>query len=398
MKKIAFLVQWMLCGGVENALISLTKELVDKGNNVTIYVIAPKGDFIDKIPEGVRLLKIPMSENVRQNIPIGGTKVTARECIEHRKYIKAIKFFVRHKLNKQEFAELNIDLDLDKIPELEEKYDIAVNYHIHSPFLVWYLSERVRANKKYTWIHNDFKTTKYKICNLERYLTCVDRFFGVSKKIVNEFVECIPEYKEISEVFLNIVPVSEILAKADEFYPDEYKSLDYGVLKILTVGRLEEQKGYDLAIEACEKLIQAGKKIEWFAVGNGTLQNELEKKIEKKHLDSVFHLLGVRMNPYPYFKNCDIYVQPSRHEGWGLTLTEAIIFNKPIITTNFAGATEQIHNGVTGIISDTNSKSIAHNLTELVDYSQKRNLFSQNLASINCIAKDNGECIAKIFC
>ena len=58
MKKIAFFVQHMLCGGVENALYNLSKELVENGHDVTIYVISKTGEFIDKIPEGVKLKKL----------------------------------------------------------------------------------------------------------------------------------------------------------------------------------------------------------------------------------------------------------------------------------------------------------------------------------------------------
>ena len=48
-------------------------------------------------------------------------------------------------------------------------------------------------------------------------------------------------------------------------------------------------------------------------------------------------------------KQCDIYVQPSRHEGYCITLAEARCFNNPIVSTNFTGANEQIlheHNGL----------------------------------------------------
>ena len=55
MKKIAFFVQQMLCGGVENALISLSGKLRDEGHQVTIYVIQKTGAFIDKVPDGVQL-------------------------------------------------------------------------------------------------------------------------------------------------------------------------------------------------------------------------------------------------------------------------------------------------------------------------------------------------------
>ena len=43
-------------------------------------------------------------------------------------------------------------------------------------------------------------------------------------------------------------------------------------------------------------------------------------------------------------KQCDLYVQPSRHEGYCITLSEAKCFNKPIVSTNFTGAREQLIN------------------------------------------------------
>ena len=44
------------------------------------------------------------------------------------------------------------------------------------------------------------------------------------------------------------------------------------------------------------------------------------------NLNNNIILLGNKNNPYPFFKDCDIYVQPSRHEGYCITLAEARIF------------------------------------------------------------------------
>lgn len=362
MKKIAFFVQWMLCGGVENALISLSNKLIEMGNEVTIYVIEEKGEFIQKVPPKVKLMRIPMEEKVRKSIPVGGTKVTVRECLEKKDYIRALWFTAKHKLNRTPFAELNINLN--RIPLLEERYDIAVNFHLHSPFLVWYLSERVVAEKKFTWIHNDFSTTKYEINTLQRYLCCVDRFFAVSEQLKKEFVVALPEFESKTEVALNIVPVSTIKQRATEFYPEEYT--DSKELKVLTVGRLEEQKGYDLAIEVCKRLCNEGYDFKWYVLGEGTLKNELTQMIEDNGLAERFYLLGSRMNPYPYFKNCDIYVQTSRHEGYVTTVTEAKIFCKPIATTDVSGAKEQINDGLNGEIAEINVDSIYSKIKKLI--------------------------------
>lgn len=383
MKKIAFFVQWMLCGGVENALIALTNELVRSGNDVTIYVIKEKGDFLNKVSNSVHLKAIPMDTNLRTKIPVGGTKITVRECLDEHKYWEALRFVIKHNLNKNEFAELN--LNLDEIPELKEHYDIAVNYHMHSPFLVWYLSERVTASKKYTWIHNDFETTKYSIDRLRQYLNCVDQFFAVSNQLVKEFINIFPEFKEKISTALNIVPKTEIVMKSEMFYPEEYKKDKF--LKLLTVGRLEEQKGYDIAIDVCSKLKNAGLQFQWYILGDGTQRKTLETEIQKEHVEDCFHLLGTRMNPYPYFKNCDIYVQTSRHEGYVTTVSEAKIFKKPIVTTDVSGAREQLRNGINGSIVEINTNDIYMKLRELMESSKLRQKYRLELEKSENIFK-----------
>ena len=385
MKKIAFFVQWLLCAGVEKALLNLSEELVNSGNDVTIYVIQKKGEFINDIPKGVKLKVIPMDEKIRENIPVGGTKITVRNCLAEKKYIKAIKFLVKRKLNNTPFAELEIQKE--KISNLKEKYDIAVNFHLHSPFLVWYFSEKVIADKKYTWIHNDFETTGYKINELKEYLTDIDRFFAVSQKIENEFVSIFPEYKNKTEFALNIVNDREIKLKANEFYPKEFENCKS--IKLLTIGRLEEQKGYDIAIEVCKKLKEEGLQFDWFVLGEGTLRKQLESEIEKKQIEDYFHLLGVKTNPYPYFKNASIYVQTSKHEGYVTTVTEAKILNKPIVCTDVSGVREQLIDNINGSIAEINATSVYNKLKELIIDKNKRDTYTETLEQESGLNRPN---------
>ena len=377
MKKIAFFVQWMLCGGVENALIALSNELVNAGNDVTIYVIKEKGDFLKKIPNSVHLKVIPMDTSLRKNIPVGGTKVTVRECFEEHKYLNAFRFAVKHKLNKNEFAELNVNLN--KIPNLKEQYDIAVNFHIHSPFLVWYVSEKVAAEKKYAWIHNDFETTQYDIRALKKYLLCIEHFFAVSDQVKEEFSKKLPEFSHRVSTALNIIPTKELIEMAEEYWPKEYTTKK---LKLLTVGRLEEQKGYNIAIDVCEKMKEQGMEFDWFILGDGTQREILQNEIKRRKLNEWIHLLGAQMNPYPYFRNCDIYVQTSIHEGYGIALAEARLFNRPIVTTDFAGAREQIVDKKTGRIVKINSQPVYEALIEVMRNEKMRKEYVENLRKV----------------
>lgn len=377
MKKIAFFVQLMLCGGVENSLISLSERLRDEGHQVTIYVIQKTGAFLDKVPDGVSLRQIPMDEKLRASIPVGGTRVSVRTCLARKQYVRAAIFLGKHLLHRTPYTELNADIG--RVPALEERYDIAVNYHIHSPFLVWYLSERVCAGTKYTWIHNDFEASGYCVEGLRPYLTCVDHFFGVSQKVADEFTARLGEFAEKTSVALNGIPRQKILEEGSRFAPEEY---DSDRLSILTVGRLEEQKGYDLAIDVCKRLVDAGYggRFRWFAVGEGTQKKALARKVRHCALEDHFKMLGLRKNPYPYFRCCDLYVQPSRHEGWGLTVTEAKLFCRPIVVTDFAGAREQIADGITGRVVAVNEQEIFEAVRQMLDSRALRDRYTENLS------------------
>lgn len=385
MRKIVFFVQHMLCGGVENALISLSKELYKEGNDVTIYVVVEDGDMMKRIPEGVKQKKIPMPETIAANLSIGGTKLAVRKNLKEHHYLRAAYNLKKHILGKSGFSELNIDFT--KIPILEEEFDIAVNFHMHSPFLVRYLSEKVKAIRKLSWIHNDFTTTGYKIKKLQQYLGCCTGFYAVSKRIFEEFTAIFPEYKERTEVIYNIVPVEEILKKAQETAP-EYETVPEGYLKLLSVGRLEEQKGYDLTISVCKKLVDAGYKFKWFILGEGSQRANLEKMIHKQRLDDVLFLLGIRLNPYPYFKNCDIYVQTSRHEGYVTTVTEAKIFNRPNICTDVSGAKEQIQDGINGYVTDFDVSGIAEKVARLFNQQLRDALSSQKQLQMSSLQEN----------
>ena len=90
-------------------------------------------------------------------------------------------------------------------------------------------------------------------------------------------------------------------------------------------------------------------------------------------------MLGAKANPYPYIKNADIYVQTSRHEGYCLTLAEAKCLCKPIVTTNFIGAYEQIENDVNGLITEANDKDIYESMLKLINNENLRNIFVNKL-------------------
>lgn len=101
------------------------------------------------------------------------------------------------------------------------------------------------------------------------------------------------------------------------------------------------------------------------AIGDGKEKENLKKLIHKYGVEDEFLLMGRKDNPYSYMKQCDLYVQPSRHEGYVITLVEARTLCLPIITSDIPSAHEQIIDGINGYIVPLDAKSFADKIEEL---------------------------------
>lgn len=90
-------------------------------------------------------------------------------------------------------------------------------------------------------------------------------------------------------------------------------------------------------------------------------------------------ILGRKENPYPYIKACDCYVQPSRYEGYAVSVKEAQLLGRPVIITNYPTAGSQIRDGVDGIIVPMENKPCADTIIGFL-----RNPEIQNSLIENC--------------
>jgi glycosyltransferase involved in cell wall biosynthesis len=119
---------------------------------------------------------------------------------------------------------------------------------------------------------------------------------------------------------------------------------------ILTVGRLDKNKGFNYLIDAMPKLIHKFPKLKLIIVGDGPEKNNLLNQIKNLHLEQNVSLAGaVRNKDLPKFYNqADLFVLPSLKEGLGVVLLEAMACGTPVIGSNVGGITDIIINGENG--------------------------------------------------
>ena len=148
---------------------------------------------------------------------------------------------------------------------------------------------------------------------------------------------------------------------------------------IVTVGRLTMPKKIDRVIRLAARLKKEKYAVAFQIIGDGELKNELQQLTIDLNVTDCVAFLGFLKNPYPYINNATIYVQPSRFEGKSLAIDEAKILHKPILTTNFTSAKDQIESGINGLIVPLNEESIADGIIELIENTALRNSFVSNL-------------------
>ncbi len=376
-KKIAIVTHQMVMGGIEKSLIELCKALLEKNIEITLYLEVPGGELYNEIPEDVKIVSIFEKYN--------NMKQVLKTFLRERQFRKSYALIESYIINKLEGNPVKGWIETAKYLEDEQViYDYAFAYGAPLAFSTIYVIKNIRANKKYAWIHSDPECISLDIRKEKKYLKNYDKLICVSESTKNKMDKIIPEYASKTEVFYNIIDRNVIKIKANETIAvDEFTGS-----RLLTVGRLSEEKGQDIIPEIMKKLIRDNYNIKWYCVGEGELHSQLNELIEKAGLQDKVILLGNKNNPYPYFKIADIYVQPSRHEAFGITLTEAKILNLPIITTNFDGASEQIKNGETGYIVNFDVDEIYYTIKKMLDNGTDAKKFKDNLKqdSKNCIS------------
>ena len=106
----------------------------------------------------------------------------------------------------------------------------------------------------------------------------------------------------------------------------------------------------------------------WYFVGEGKDLIPCHKLVHQEGLEESVVFLGLQENPYGYMRDCDLYVQPSLHEGFCITLAEALCFEKAIVTTSFSGAHEQLSGRTNAWIADVSIESLAEKLEKALEY------------------------------
>jgi len=378
-KSIVFMIANMNVGGTEKSLLSILKILDKNKYDVTVLLLEKNGGYLDDIPDWITIDSIDDYDQMKPIIndpPLQNIK----RSIKQGEIIKSVLlgfFYVKVKLTSNWTPFYRFALRKHKNIK---KYDLAIAFAGPSNFITYFVVNKIKAVRKIQWIHFDVTQIGLKKEFGEKYYKFFDKIYCVSEGAKEKMISFFPRYNLKTEVFENVLLVEEIqkLAKIGDSFSDGYNGV-----KILTLGRLSQEKGQLMIPNVVRKLKEDGFDFRWYCIGEGNIREALEKSIREEGLEKYITLLGLQKNPYRFIKEASIYVQTSLQEGEGLSMKEARALNKPMVITRVASAEDIIDHDETGIIVDISEKGLYEGVKLMLVNAELGVKFTEKLALQN---------------
>ncbi len=368
-KSIFINMHYLELGGAEMALIGLLNAFDYNKVEVDLFLNKHSGPYLKYIPKEVNLLpEIKQYANIETPISKLVRNIQFTSIIHKLKSrAKLKKYLSSHPGFDSVASHIYMDYYIKVLPpiKINKYYDLAINF-LDPPHIV---QDLINARTKIEWIHTDFSAIPYDTNLTFNRWEKNDYIISISDEITKTFINVFPSFHNKIIKIENIISPSFVRSRADEFIPSEYNQQEN---TLCSIGRLNAAAKNFKNIPHIAKIIKdSGIKFKWFIIGPGD-NSEIEKQIMLTGTCDVVKIIGPRTNPYPYIKNCTIYIQPSLFEGKSICVRESQILCKPAIITNYPTSKSQIQHNIDGIICNMDNSDIADAIIELLGNNTKQ--------------------------
>tara|TARA_B110000240_G_C13512229_1_gene460371 strand:- start:1079 stop:2224 length:1146 start_codon:yes stop_codon:yes gene_type:complete len=325
-KKIVFILPNLLTGGTQRAMVNVANGLA-KTEFEIIFIITNK---ISKNYSNNPHIEKKMVSNFDEN----RFKTIFLDCDG----VKWSIFKIRKELRKENpdilFTSLSyFNLYLSIFRFLIPKKILLIGRETN---ILSVKHEKIKYKRATNFIYKlAYKNIDFVVCQSEDMKNdLIDNFGVISTKTI---------------VINNPVDTKEIIKKSCE---NDIR-IDESFFNIISVGHLTKQKGHGLLISAVSRLDD--KNIKLNIIGRGVLLNQLQKKVIDLKLENQVEFFGFQENPFKLIKKCNLFVLPSKFEGFPNALIEAGVIGIPLVANNCKGGINEIINEKNGLISNYNS-------------------------------------------
>lgn len=238
--------------------------------------------------------------------------------------------------------------------------------HIHSAKagLVGRLAVRTKRRPKVVLTMHSFvcdermgEQRKRLYARMERYFAKVtDQIITVSQALKDELV---------SEIGL---PASLITVIYNGLAFRKAPKVPHGGVRIGTIARLAPQKGVENFIRAAALVLMKHPEVSFGIVGDGPLKRSLSDLARSLSIYEEVDLLGARADVSAFLGELDLFVLTSTREAFGITVTEALAQEIPVVATRVGGIPEIIDGKTTGLLAESNNpQDIADKICQMLD-------------------------------
>lgn len=371
-KKIIFVSEALWIGGIETALTNLLNKLDYEKYEVTLLLRRAifDGDMRQKVPVQCRVVSFDRGDGQYRFARLYHlTEESENPSRLHRSMMWAVPVI--------RWGENRLYIRYIRERMKNERFDTCV---IYSDVAAETAVRAIRAKKYLLFYHHG---AMRKVYHDEIGYSKADKIIAVSRNQEEKLRQFRPKYAEKMMTIHNLTDVDGIRAKGEELIPETFSKERFN---IVTCGRVSHEKGMDLAVEACAALVKMGyENVCWWIVGSGPAEKEVQAKIAELHMENYVTMLGMKQNPYPYIKQADLYVQPSRFESYGLTIAEAMALGKQIVSTDTDGAKELIRDEENGTLCAINATNIVNAIVNAMESLKVQKDFSEKIAERNQI-------------
>lgn len=370
-KKLLFVIDSLPCAGAEKSLITLLSNLDYEKYEVDLQLFAYGWTLDELVPKQVNFLS-PLTYSNYSNQGLKQMLLQCRSLKQFKMVLARLKYSLairKGELTNAQMARIYWESVGPVIENNQKGYDVAISYAQGIP--TFYVAEKIQAKKKYAWVNVSYSLDEREKHFQEVYYKQYDNIVAVSESAEEIFLGSFSQFKSKMKIIYDLNDF-EMIKSMSQLSPEFKLESDSDEIKLLTIGRLNHQKGYDIALEACRLLKEKGFLFKWYVLGKGSLYEEIKQTIQDYGIENEFILLGITANPYPIIEQCDIYVQTSKFEGYGLAIAEARILNKPVVTTCFDAVYSQMIQEKNGLVMDMNGASIAEGIERLIREPQLR--------------------------
>ena len=167
-----------------------------------------------------------------------------------------------------------------------------------------------------------------------------DEMVAISEGVRKELLQKMGLDPQKTTTILNGYNI-EAIKKGMMEEPEAFE-LEEGTFTFINMGRLHDQKGQWHLIRAFSKVYEEDKAARLLIVGSGSEEEYLRSLIDGYNLQNVVKIMPYKKNPFAVMGKCDAFVFPSRYEGFGNVLPEALICGLPSIATDYRSGAREI--------------------------------------------------------